>query len=206
MQQPEKYLKDLAEIKQMMQRSSRFVSLSGLSGVLAGAYALAGAVLAWQVLQKHNGWNNWQPVANGQQLFWPLAGIALGVVVLSAITAVYLTNRQQLKKGSAVWNRQARQLVVNLLVPLVPGGLFALLLLYRGFVGLLAPVTLLFYGLALVNASKFTDTDIRTLGLMEIAMGLLAALWPGFGLLYWAGGFGLLHIVYGTLMHFKYRQ
>lgn len=51
--QNENYIDDLKEIRSMMEKSSRFISLSGLSGVSAGIVALAGAVMAWWYIQNN---------------------------------------------------------------------------------------------------------------------------------------------------------
>ena len=42
----EEQLQNLAEIRSLMERSSRFISLSGLSGVGAGVCALVGSAAA----------------------------------------------------------------------------------------------------------------------------------------------------------------
>jgi uncharacterized membrane protein HdeD (DUF308 family) len=69
----------------------------------------------------------------------------------------------------------------------------------------LAPsATLVFYGLALINASKYTVRDVFYLGICEIVLGVLSMFLTGFTLLFWALGFGILHILYGTIMYFKY--
>ena len=105
-----------------------------------------------------------------------------------------------------LWNHQTKRLLINLLISLATGGIFSFILLLKGFIGLVAPITLLFYGLALVNASKYTLSEIRSLGLLEIALGLISTYYIGYGLLFWAVGFGALHIVYGVLMHLKYEK
>ena len=61
---------------------------------------------------------------------------------------------------------------------------------------------LIFYGMALVNASKYTLGNVRYLGLAEIVLGLLCAALPGYGFWFWVIGFGVLHIVYGSLIYF----
>lgn len=81
-----------------------------------------------------------------------------------------------------------------------------MILIYQGHIELAAPATLVFYGLALLNASKYTLSDIRYLGLLEIVTGLMATFFIEYGLLFWAFGFGLLHIVYGIFMYYKYEK
>ncbi|MGI9543068.1 MAG: hypothetical protein ACR2MX_07390 [Cyclobacteriaceae bacterium] len=207
MDQEVEYLKDITQIKDMMQRSSRFISLSGLSGVMAGIYALAGAYWAYQLLDGTDVrfTSDHIRLALGSQ-FWTLLVIALSVLLLTIVTGVWLTTKRAKKQGLKVWDDTARRLVVNLAIPLVSGGIFCLILLKWNFVGVIAPVMLIFYGLGLVNASKYTLTDIRYLGLCEIVLGLIAAWYMGYGLLFWAIGFGVLHIIYGSLMYFKYER
>lgn len=207
MDQEVDYLKDISQIKDMMQRSSRFISLSGLSGVMAGIYALGGAFWAHRVLSAGSVKLSSDHVrlALGDQ-FWTLVVIALVVLVLALSTGIWLTTRRAKQQGMKVWDDTARRLIVNLAIPLVSGGLFCLILLKWNIVGAIAPVMLIFYGLSLVNASKYTLTDIRYLGLSEIVLGLIAAWFMGYGLLFWAIGFGVLHILYGSLMYFKYER
>ena len=108
------------------------------------------------------------------------------------------------KKGVKSWDKTTQKLIINLFIPLFAGGILVIALYLNGIIGLIAPTTLIFYGLGLINASYFTYRDIRYLGLLEVALGLMASFVVGYGLLIWAVGFGLLHIIYGTLMYFKY--
>ncbi|MTI21308.1 hypothetical protein E1176_09785 [Fulvivirga sp. RKSG066] len=132
--------------------------------------------------------------------------LALGVLVLAVGTAIFLAYRNATKKEQPLWNKVSKQMTLNLLIPLVAGGILILILFSKGAIGLIAPLTLIFYGLALVNASKFTYRDIRHLGILEILLGLLSAYYIGYGLLFWAVGFGLLHIIYGAFMYMKYER
>jgi uncharacterized membrane protein len=131
---------------------------------------------------------------------------AVLVLVASLLMGVFLTNRQAKQKGQAIWDATAKRLLINLIIPLATGGFFCLILLQHHLVGLVAPATLIFYGLALINASKYTLDDIRYLGMCEIIFGLLASVFLGYGLLFWAFGFGILHIVYGIVMYNKYEK
>jgi hypothetical protein len=65
---------------------------------------------------------------------------------------------------------------------------------------------LIFYGLSLVNAGKFTFSEIHYLGLTEIVLGILAGIFINHGLLFWTLGFGLMHIVYGTVMYYRHER
>ena len=194
------YLKDLNEIKDLMNKSSRFISLSGLSGILAGVYALIGAAVAyWLVTQYSYG----TLILDGKIFRLVMLDLCL-VAFLSIITGIFLTTRKAKKHGEKMWDTTSKRLVINFLIPLIAGGLYILIILSDGKYGQTGGLMLIFYGLALVNASKYSIGDIRYLGYIEILLGLIATLLPGYGFWLWVLGFGVMHIVYGTWMHFKY--
>lgn len=205
MKEVQEYEKDIASIRNMMERSVKFISLSGLSGVLAGIYALIGAAVAYRI--------GHYPISpfrmriysvSDPDVLWKLLLIALIVLVASISTGLWFSNRKAKKANVKLWTATSRQLVVNLAIPLVSGGIFILILLYTNHYGIAAPACLLFYGLALIQASSNTYDEVRYLGFTEIILGLISALLPGYGLLFWALGFGVMHIIYGTMMHLKY--
>lgn len=200
-----KYLEDISEIKNMMSRSSRFISLSGLSGILAGVYALIGAFMAYQVLGNlRTGQNFIERYTGALSVIEQLLLIAGSVAVLAAGTGIILTHRKSKKSGEKIWDVSSKRLVLNFLIPLVAGGLFCLAMIQQSHYGLVAPATLIFYGLACVNASKYTLGDVRYLGITNILLGLISTQFVGYGLYFWAVGFGVLHIFYGALMYFKH--
>lgn len=200
------HLQTITDIRSMMERSSRFISLSGLSGVFAGIFALCGAYAAYIKLNSLNGiYRLLDSNALMDVVIYLLVDASL-VLATSIAVGVILTIRNSKKKGIKIWDTTSKRLLINLLIPLITGGLFCLVLLYHGLVGLVAPSSLLFYGLALINASKYTLNDIRYLGICEIALGLIASLYSGYGLFFWAAGFGVLHIVYGAVMYYKYER
>jgi hypothetical protein len=205
MKQTKDYLDDISEIRQIMERSSGFISLSGLSGIMAGIYALAGSYIAYRLVYiEPSILGSREYFINEQQVIIRLVLIAAVVLVLALATGIYLTARKQKTNTKLYVDAGFRNLMENLLIPLITGGLFILILVVRGYYGIVAPAFLLFYGLALINGSKYTIRDIKYLGLLEITLGLISAVFPGYGLLFWAAGFGLLHILYGTMMYFKY--
>jgi len=198
---------ELSSIRQLMERSAKFISLSGLSGVLAGIYALAGAFLAYTIVYGNSRSLDYRDnYVNDADVLPQLFLIAVVVLVLSLGTGIYLTIRQAKKKGERFWNPVSKRLVTNMAIPLVTGGLLLLIFIIRGQFDFVASACLIFYGLSLIAASQFTFTDVKWLGCGEIVLGLLAAAFPGYGLIFWVFGFGLLHILYGTIMHFKYNQ
>ena len=225
MNKEQDYLRDLSEIRTMMERSSRFISLSGLSGIFAGIFAILGAIVAnsYLNLQRYKNYydgaftnlSDLEYDANHSKLtiqdlnidFIKFACFDAAIILLLSLAVGYLlTTRKAKKEGLNVWDKSAKQLLINLIIPLFAGGFFCIALLYHGLIGLIAPATLIFYGLALVNGSKFTLDDVKYLGLCEIALGIVAMFMIGYGFVFWIIGFGILHIVYGTTMYFKYER
>lgn len=203
----QEHLKAITDIRSMMERSSRFISLSGLSGICAGLFALSGATMAYLKLNSFDS-GSYRSLERNELMdtIVYLISIAAVVLILSVSTGILLTVRNSKKKGVKIWDATVKRLLINLMIPLITGGLFCLIMLYHGIIGLVAPATLLFYGLALINASKYTLNDVRYLGILEIILGLIASIYIHNGLLFWAIGFGVLHIIYGTVMYFKYER
>ncbi|MBB5638744.1 MFS family permease [Pedobacter cryoconitis] len=205
--QEEDIYSELSSIRNLMERSSKFISLSGLSGIMAGIYALIGAIAGYKIVyNQHGGLQYRSSYISQPEVLWQLAFIAALVLVFSLVTGIWLTIRQARKKGEKFWNPVSRRLLVNMTIPLTTGGLFILILLIRGDYGIIASACLIFYGLALIAASHYTLSDVKWLGFCEIALGLMAALFPGYGIVFWTIGFSILHILYGSIMHFKYNQ
>ncbi|MCM8567998.1 hypothetical protein NE848_01290 [Gramella jeungdoensis] len=197
----EKYLRDISEIKQMMDRSSRFISLSGLAGVFAGCYALIGAVIARNILSEHDlDYNS----SLNPEITTELFLVAIAVLVLALGTAIYLTTQKAKRNDQKIWDSTTKRLVINFFAPLFSGGIFCLVLLQYGLAGLIAPSMLIFYGLALIHGSKYTFGDLKSLGYSNLILGLIATQFPGYGIYFWAVGFGVFHIIYGVWMYNKY--
>ncbi len=204
MKSNEHYLNEITEIKKMMEQSSRFLSLSGLSGVLIGLYALIGAFIAYKLIYLPGSLyyrEYYSTQVLGELLL--LSGILL---ILSFVTVIWLTTSKVKRKVEKFWSPGTKLLLTNLAIPLITGGLLILIFLFRGIYSIVAPSCLIFYGLALVNAAKYTRREIFYMGLVEIGLGLITALLPGMGLFFWAIGFGLVHMIYGTIMYFRYER
>ncbi len=193
-------LKDISEIRSMMEQSSKFLSLSGLSGISAGIVGIAAAVIAQYFIDTAGTRSSG---SNGAAYF--LIGSILTLIVALSFAANFSV-RMARKKQLPVWSSATKSLLVNLFIPLAVGGLFCLILVYHNILFLIAPAMLIFYGLALLNTSKYTLREIRYLGMSEICLGLLASIWVQFGIVFWGIGFGILHIAYGTFMYFKYEK
>ncbi len=203
-------LAQLTEIRAIMERSSRFLSLSGLSGVGAGVVALAGVAAGHFYLQSHypDGYLRlMQSSVQERRAALPFLLLLAGTMIgLALLVAFYFTQRRTHHDGQKLWAAPGRRLAVALAVPLVAGGLFCLRLYVGGDAAMVVPGLMVFYGLALLNASKYTLDEIRWLGLTQIGLGLLCMLLPGWGLIFFALGFGLGHIGYGLVMYNRYER
>jgi hypothetical protein len=211
-------LETIQDIRNMMDRSSRFISLSGLSGIAAGVCALTGAWFAYDVIEGSGGAGSRKSVlitdsysSDGVGMLRSFMGsrlfsIALLTLISAIVLAVLFTYIRSKRQGVPVWGSTAKRLIWNIAVPLVAGGLFLLKLIEAGVYGLIAPGCLIFYGIALINGAKYTFGEIRFLGYAMTALGIINCWFPGYGLYFWAAGFGLLHIVYGVVMWSKYER
>lgn len=200
------YHEDLSHIRSMMERSSRFISLSGLSGVVAGLAALIGAGYVYFVFRRE-GIDYFEGERN---LFRPalvkeIAVIGVVILLVALFSGYIFTANKSRKKGLKIWDGTTKRLLVTFIVPLLAGGIFCLALLFHHLFVWIAPTTLIFYGLALVSAERYTLTDVKYLGYCQIILGLFSLFFLGWGLFFWAVGFGVLHIVYGLIMHKKYK-
>jgi hypothetical protein len=200
---------DIRTIRKMMEESSRFLSLSGLSGICAGVLAIAGALIAYFLILKNGriSYDDYIGTFTSDESFMlrvKLIADAACVLILSILFSLYFSFQKAKREGKTFWSPVSKRLLINLLIPLVTGGIFTVVLLIQNHLQLVVPVLLIFYGLALVNAGKFTYDEIFYLGILEIFTGLLSAFFPGWGILFWIIGFGLIHIIYGVVLYRKY--
>lgn len=203
MKKEKDYIQDIAEIRSMMERSSKFLSLSGWAGIMAGIYALAGAYIAYTFFDF-----NPEGIMSGDLSadFTPILWLGLGILILALGTAVYFSAKRSGTRGEKLWNPTAKRLLISMAVPLVAGGILILILIAHGLIGIIAPFSLLFYGLALFNAGRKTYKEVKILGLVEIGLGLISSCCIEYSLILWALGFGVVHIVYGIHMNYKYER
>lgn len=195
------YVEEIAEIRSMMERSSKFLSLSGWAGIMAGFYALVGVWVAFN-------WLNFNPSVlyyNTPNLLGVIT-LACAVLILSLATAIYFSWKKSNARGEKIWNATSRRLLMHMAVPLVSGGILILLLIAKGLEGVMLPMTLIFYGIALYNAGINTIFEVKLMGMIQIFLGLISLLFLSFSILFWALGFGVIHIVYGIYMHFRFER
>lgn len=203
MKNEEDYIKDIADIRTMMERSSRFLSLSGWAGILAGIYALAGAYVAHAFLE-------FKPTGviytASPAIMYNVITLASAILVLAVSTATFLSYRKAGKIEEKIWNPTSKLMLANMALPLFAGGILCLVFISKDLIGLLVPSTLVFYGLALFAAGNFTFKEVRFLGLIQVVLGIAASCFIEYSMLFWAVGFGLMHIVYGIYIYIKHEQ
>jgi len=209
-------LETLQDIRSMMEKSSRFISLSGWSGIAAGVCALIGAALAYPEIVAYrvaksstelvDPLRDYSASDSHDRLEQKLIIIAAVVFIAAFISAFLFTYFRSRKTGIPIWGGSARRLMWNTVLPMVTGGLVILKMLELGYYELIAPCCLIFYGLALVNGSKYTLGEVKYLGYGQVVLGIINLWLLGYGLFFWAAGFGILHIIYGILMWWKYER
>ena len=203
MDKNQEHLDNLNEIRSIMEKSSSFISLSGLSGISAGIIGLAASYAFYSIIYSGRAYTpNLLPEYITVRLL--LTGIV--TLVITFASAIYFTARKAKKKNQPVWSSSSKRLAVNLFIPLSAGGLFCLYLLYYNYLPLLVPAMIVFYGLALINASQYTLSDIRLLGITETALGLISLFFFEYAVLFWAIGFGVLNIIHGIVMYMKHER
>ena len=202
-------IEDLKHIRNLMERSSKFLTLSGFSGIAAGIIALVGAAIAWfgifrRGTVKYDEYMRALGNGSTMSIRLQMAVLAALVLIFAVGAAWYFSLCKAKRTGTRLWTSTARRTLYHFLIPLCAGGIFCIALVMHNNIQLLGSAMLIFYGLALINSAKFTVDEVHYLGLSEIALGILAGFFLNYGLLFWAVGFGVLHIVYGIHMYNKY--
>lgn len=198
---------ELAAIKSMMERSTRFLSLSGLSGILAGIYALAASGIAWcWIYFPNSSWSDVTESLSFRDLLNRIMMLGLGTLIASVGSAYFLSKKKGAGNAQPFWSPASKRFFQSLFLPVALGGFFCFALLHESAFELIPAAMLLFYGIGLVQSAQFTIGEIKNLGFTQVILGLIAAFFPDYGLQLWALGFGLFHVIYGTLMYFRHER
>ena len=209
------HLDTLQDIKQMMERSSRFISLSGLSGIAAGICALVGAWFAKDIIDenrlsytnlKHIGRSDDGSMSLAEWMGNQLFQIAVITFIAAFVLAFVFTYTRSRKTNTPIWGSMAKRVMVNVAIPMIVGGIYLFKLMENEAYGYIAPGCLIFYGLAVLNASKYTLIETRYLAYGLLLLGIINLWYIGYGIYFWALGFGVLHIIYGAFMWWKYER
>jgi hypothetical protein len=196
-----------AEASSGVRRQTRYLAFSAWSFLSIGLLFLLVIASAWVYLGYEI-----EGQTDPEQLFGRFEAIPSHYYALAAVACLlalglglglvtWFNNRKAERLGLARWNAAATKMVQEAAVPLLGGGLLLAVLVFRyGLFGLVAPLSLLFYGLALTRASWFSLRELRSLGYVQIGLGLVSCLFPRETLLFWGLGLGLAHVLFGLWM------
>lgn len=187
-------LEALSDIRNLMERSSRYIPLSGKAGVVIGILSILCSLIVDAYFRIHE---------DNLLYFYILFG---SLFLVSVVIEIIMADINAKQKGVPVWDATAKRFLINFFIPLAAGGIYAFALIYQHQLKMILPATLVFYGLSLINASRYTIEDIRYLGMAELLFGLISSFFPQYGLLAWGIGFGMLHVLYGINIYFKYEK
>ncbi|MBC8137331.1 MAG: hypothetical protein H8F28_15735 [Fibrella sp.] len=189
----------LRVIRQTMERSTKHSTLSGLSGVLVGIFALIGSALT-------------QFVTPYPHLPRPLDRYAFIAVwacvgILSLITDVVLTKSRAARVGKTPFSPLGKHLT-RAAAPGVAVGvlLSAFYLMHSHLIGeYIYGVWMMAYAAALLAVGMFSVREVSTLGWVFLGMGAMTLFMPeNLAALMMALSFGGVHIWYGVYMGRKY--
>jgi len=201
MDKKDKHIEDLRAIHNLMERSSIFVNLSGIGAIIVGLCALAGSWFAHRILWQYS-------LAPYTLTELKLSLLTLAAIVFFSALGIYVLfvwlRSRQLK--AKFWNATARKISINFGVPFLSGSLVVFHLLTNDYISMVAPVSIIVYGIAVFCASHNSFVESRLLAVLEIALGVVALWFPGQGLWFWMVGFGLLHILYGIVFWFNHER
>lgn len=189
----------LKDIRGIMEKSTKCLSLSRLSGIFLGIYAILGAITVKYLLKNPFEWSDFE-----QKL--SIAGVAVSVIILAIATAAFLSEKKARKTGDSIFSASAKRVHANIFVCLLPGGMLSIAMGINGNAEYITSMMLCFYGLALISASRYTFKDILYLGYCMLFLGMVNGFFTQYSLILWTLGFGFLHIAYGILMYFKYER
>jgi len=201
----QKHLENLSELKSILSKNTRFLSFSGLSGVIAGITALAGEYLFYNLyLATFSSSSNYADVRNlaDMKLFYSALLIALSIIGISVIVGVILARKKIRMQGSTVNRDLLKNTLIHILVPILVGGAICFVASFTDHFIYIPAFLLIFYGLGLFNGSRFSFDDLKIVGLVFMGLGLITYAYPNLSMWTWGLGFGVGHILYGLRVYF----
>lgn len=175
---------NLRFIRETMELAGTFTAVSGWGTVVIGATAIAAAALA---AATHSA-TRW--------LFIWLCEAALSVGI-----SVYTMALKARAAKLPLWSEPARKILFSFAPPMAGGALLTLVFFEHDLLALLPGVWMLLYGIGVVAAGTFSVRIVPVMGLAFMLVGTVALFAPAtWGTAFMAGGFGGLHLFFGTLI------
>lgn len=198
-------IEDLKAIRSLMEKSTKFQLLNGLSIVFAGVFALIGALVAYLHISSGslNSYDQINDLLSKDDLSFLLL-IAFVTLFLSIGVIIFFSWRKAKRSNLKLVGGPTLRAAYSLAIPLIAGGIFSFIFLMRANLEITIASTLIFYGLGLISASKYTFPEIHYLGILQVVLGLICTYQMNHSLLVWALGFGLCHVIFGIIMYVKY--
>ena len=176
---------NLRFIRETMERAGSFTAVPGWGGIAMGISAIIAAVLAGK---------------EQDPALW------LRVWIIELIVAMLLASATMTLKArrarTSLFMGPARRFAMAFAPPVMVGGVLTWALAWREQFELLPAVWLLLYGAGIIAGGMYSVRVVPIMGGLFFMLGLLALFLPGNLLL--ALGFGVLHIVFGSIIAWRY--
>lgn len=181
---PSSMMEDLQYIRRTMENSSSFTAVPGWGTVAMGATALIASVVAYQ---QHN-FRNWMVV-------WLLDA------VVAFCVAMWTMRRKARRAGIPMFSGPGRKFALSFFPPMLVAAILTAVLFRAGAVAAIPGMWLLLYGTSVVSGGSFSVRIVPAMGSCFLLLGAVALVTPATWALWWMVlGFGVLHIVFGTMI------
>jgi hypothetical protein len=199
--------RSIKEIREIMERSSTFISLSGLSGVLSGLLALAGVFYLYGIFGSlFVSGPEIDRIGNESQVSAQIYLTFSGIFILALAGALILSYTKAKSKGVKLFKGSSKRFAFNFFIPIITAAFVILAMIRNGEFWLIMPVSLIFYGMALVSSGKYARKEVSDLGTGCILSGVLSLYFVEFSILLWGIGFGVLNMLTGIAMYYRYEK
>ena len=181
-----------------MEQGKSYFSLKSLSGILIGIYGLATVYLIDKLTSGEG--SGIEMVSQLPILFLQIGITAIAVVfiIISLFTLWIRAKRRAKSEGKKLWNTSNKKIRLQTLITLLVLIVVIIVIANQGYYSLVTPISLFFYGLFLLNLSRFSSKGLVFLSIGEVLLGVAAYMIYDKEIFFLALGFGLLPIIYGA--------
>lgn len=182
---------NLRVIRALMERSTKYSTFSGVSGVVAGLASIVGCIVTRSL--------------GPDPARFPAAFLVIwtAVIIVAVGADFVLMKRRAARVGKHVISRLGKQMVMASAPGLGAGAVLTLYMLQHNMLGDIYPFWMLAYGIAVAATGLFSQREVSILGAAFLITGAATLFAPGIGLEMMAATFGGFHIVYGLAMSRK---